>query len=69
MNRTEALETIDHRRRRFIGAAAMTFAAAELGMSAPAKAASGSDRSGNGVRDPSGAEHRSARSSRSMPEC
>ena len=40
MNRTEAPETIDQRRRRVIGAAAMTFAAVELGMSAAAKAAS-----------------------------
>ena len=38
MYKTRNPETIDHRRRRVIGAAAMTFAAAELGVSASAKA-------------------------------
>ncbi|WP_425336056.1 hypothetical protein [Sinorhizobium numidicum] len=41
MDKIKAPEKIDCHRRRVIGAAAITFAAAELGMKAPAKAASG----------------------------
>ncbi|SFL05642.1 Pimeloyl-ACP methyl ester carboxylesterase [Mesorhizobium albiziae] len=42
MTRTATTEKIDHRRRSVIGAAAITFAAVELGISASAKAASSS---------------------------
>jgi pimeloyl-ACP methyl ester carboxylesterase len=42
MNRTVTPEKIDHRRRSVIGAAAMTFAAVEVGISAPARGASAS---------------------------
>ena len=42
MDRTKTAETIDHRRRRVIGAAALTVAAVELGMNRPAKAAQNS---------------------------
>jgi pimeloyl-ACP methyl ester carboxylesterase len=40
MHRTKAPETIDPRRRRFLGTAAMTIAALELAIGAPARAAS-----------------------------
>jgi pimeloyl-ACP methyl ester carboxylesterase len=40
MDKIKAPEPIDHHRRRVIGAAAMTFAAIELGMKPPAEAAS-----------------------------
>jgi len=39
MDKTKAPETIDHRRRRVIGAAAIAIAAVDLGVSPPAKAA------------------------------
>jgi pimeloyl-ACP methyl ester carboxylesterase len=42
MDKTKAPETIDHRRRRVIGAAAIAIAAVELGVSRPAKAAQNS---------------------------
>lgn len=35
MNASKAPDTVDHRRRRIVGATAMTFAATELGLSAP----------------------------------
>jgi len=42
MDKTNTPETIDHRRRRVIGAAAIAIAAVELGIARPAKAAQNS---------------------------
>ena len=49
MNEGQAREGVDRGRRRFIGTAAMTIAALELGMSAPARAASSTTASAGGA--------------------
>ena len=48
MQETKAVEAIDYRRRHVIGAAAVSFAIGELGLSAPVMAASGAERNDDG---------------------
>ena len=71
MDTIKIADEIDHHRRRFIGAAAMTIAAAQLGMSGPADAQTGGQIRAV-ARDQAGDEHlfRPAETDRRRPaEC
>ena len=72
MGTTRMSEEINHHRRRFLGTAAMTIAAAQLGMIGSANAQSGKTKPADAARDQAGDEHvvRLAEADRCRrPEC